>query len=55
MILHTPGNEPYFDKNDTFSGWQKRSIFGVCLKSSIQLQRKASLDPWYRLVYDPNI
>ena len=27
MILYTPKNKLYFDKNDIFLGWQKESIF----------------------------
>ena len=50
MILYTPENRSHFDKNDIFLGWQKKSIFGAGLKTSIQPQRVADLDPHCRSV-----
>ena len=50
MILYILGNGFDPNKNDIYSGWQKRSISGVGRKSSVQHQRVAELDPQYRLV-----
>ena len=45
-----PGNKFYLDKNDIFSGWQRKSISKVGLEPSAQPQRVASIDLWYRLI-----
>ena len=48
MILCALENKPHPNKTDISSDWQKANIFGVSLKSSVQPQCVASLDPWYK-------
>ena len=55
MTLCIPENEPYPDENDISSGWRRANISEVGLEPSVQPQRVASLDPWYRLVCQPDI
>ena len=55
MTLRIPGNKTHSDENNISSGWQKANISGVSQESSAQLQCVASLDPWCRLVYHPDI